>query len=554
MKAAAPALRDPWTWIGAVALLFLLSFVVMPLFQLLGQSLIGQRSGDFGLENYAAFFGSRYFMRALGNSMTIGVLGTVIALLLGVPIAYLCARSVVPGMGILRVLIILAMVSPPFIGAYAWILLFGRSGVVTQAGRAIAVDLPTIYGPGGIALVTALHTYPVVFMICYGALRRVDRTLEEAAQNLGRDRFGVIRTVTLPLILPALLTSGLLVFLNIISDFGTVNLLGEGERFPVLATLAFALFLAEVGEEPGMAATTSMVLLFIAFTVILIQRVLLRRRSVVNDGAQPPFRRPLEGWARIAVPVYVYGVALLANLAVIVVLATAFMQSRGASFQPVLTLENFRAALAIISNALTNSLVFSAIALVAIVIAGAFVGYLISRRDNAISRAVDLLVMIPYIVPGTVLGIGFAAAFNAPPLLLTGTAAIIVVVYIVRRLPYMIRAASSIVFQIDPAVEEASVNLGVSPLRTFFRIMVPLMGPGLFAGATLAWIEVFNELSASIVLYTAFTRTLPVATYQEVAGGYFGTAAALAAILIVMTALALWLFMRLGGGDEDLTL
>jgi iron(III) transport system permease protein len=354
--------------------------------------------------------------------------------------------------------------------------------------------------------------------------------------------------------MPALLTSALLVFLGIISDFGTVGLLGEGERFPVLATLAYALYVNEIGEEPGMAATTSVVLLLIAFAIILVQRVLVARRSVVNDGAQPPLRKELAGAARVLVPGYVFLVALVSNLALIVVLTTSLLQTRGAVFHPVLTLENYRGALAILSDALANSVVYSTTALAAIVVAGALVGYLISRRDNAVTRLLDLLVMIPYIVPGTVLGIGYVAIFNGPTIVLTATAAIIIIVYIVRRIPYMIRAAAAIVLQIDPSVEEASINLGVSPLRTFLKIMVPLMMPGLIAGATLAWIEVFNELSASIVLYTAFTRTLPVATFQEVFAGNFGTAAALAAMLIMITAAALALFTWLGGADKDMTI
>lgn len=550
----ARAARDPWNWIGIATLLFFLGFVVAPLVHLLTGSLIGQRSGEFGLENYLAFIRSPYFRRAFLNSLWIGSMGTALALALGVPIAYFAARYEVPGMRVLRVLIVLAMMSPPFIGAYAWIILFGRAGLVTQFGVSLGLPMPTIYGPLGIALVTALHTYPVVFMITYGAFRRIDRTLEEAAQNLGRDHWGVIRTVTLPLVLPGLLTSGLLVFLSIIADFGTVNLLGEGERFPVLATLAFALFLSEIGEEPGMAATTAMILLLLAFAVILIQRVLIARRSVVNDGAMPPIRVPLTGAARIAVPAVVYAIVAISNLSLMVVLTTSFLQVRGAVFQPVFTLANYAAAFAVISDSLTHSVLYSAIALVVIVIAGGPIGYLISRRETGLTRAIDLLVMVPYIVPGTVLGIGYAATFNNPPLILTATATIIILVYVVRRIPYMIRASASIVFQIDPAMEEASINLGVSPMRTFFKIMVPLMAPGLIAGATLAWIEVFNELSASIVLYTAFTRTLPVATFQEVFSGNFGAGAALAALLVAITAFALTLFTWLGGSDKDLTM
>ncbi|TVQ30991.1 MAG: iron ABC transporter permease, partial [Geminicoccaceae bacterium] len=238
----------------------------------------------------------------------------------------------------------------------------------------------------------------------------------------------------------------------------------------------------------------------------------------------------------------------------LVIIYTSFLETRGPVFGSAFSLMSYQTVFLTVGRAVTNSLTFSALALVLIAMAGALIGYLLARRDTAVTRALDALIMIPYVIPGTVLGIGFITAFNAPPLHLTGTVAIIVLAYFIRRLPYMVRAVSSIVYQVDRSVEEASVNLGAPPLRTFQKIMLPLMAPGLVAGATLAFVEVINELSATVVLYTASTVTLPIATYSQVIGGAYGTAAAVASLLVLITAFALLLFNLLGGREDRMSL
>ncbi len=546
------ALRtDPWTLVALAALAFLVVFVVLPLFELLRQSVIGQESGRFGLENFITFFESRYFRRALGNSFLVATLGTVLALLIGLPLAFVFARYDFPAKRWIEVAILMSMLSPPFVGAYAWILMFGRSGLVTEAGRSIGLELPTIYGPVGIAIASAFGLYPLVFLVVRGALSRVSATIEEAAASLGRSPVYVIWSVTLPLVMPAVVTSALLVFLGIISDFGTPAILGEGERYPVLATLAFSLYLSEIGAETGMAATTSMILVGLALALVLVARFLATRRLVANDGASSRSPEPLPARAAWMMAAGVAALVLIANMPLFVVVISSFLEVRGVVFQPALTLDNYTKAFGALGNALTNSLIYASVALALTIVAGTALGYYVSRRSGPLARMLDLLIMIPYVVPGTVLGIGYAQVFNGPPLFLTGTAGIIAMVYFVRKLPYMMRASSSIVYQIDRNLEEASLNLGVPPGQGFFRIMVPLMRPGVLAGASIAWVEIFNELSASIVLYTGATRTLPIAAYQQSLGGDVGMAAAYATMLIVVTAAALTLFMLASRGQKD---
>jgi iron(III) transport system permease protein len=546
------ALRtDPWTLVALAALAFLAVFVVLPLFELLRQSVIGQESGRFGLENFVTFFESRYFRRALGNSFLVATLGTVLALMIGLPLAFVFARYDFPAKRWIEVAILMSMLSPPFVGAYAWILMFGRSGLVTEAGRSIGLELPTIYGPVGIAIASAFGLYPLVFLVVRGALSRVSATIEEAAASLGRSPFYVVWSVTLPLVIPAVVTSALLVFLGIISDFGTPAILGEGERYPVLATLAFSLYLSEIGAETGMAATTSMILVGLALALVLVARFLATRRLVANDGASSRSPEPLPARTAWMMAAGVAALVLIANMPLFVVVISSFLEVRGVVFQPALTLDNYTKAFGALGNALTNSLIYASVALALTIVAGTALGYYVSRRSGPLARILDLLIMIPYVVPGTVLGIGFAQVFNGPPLFLTGTAGIITMVYFVRKLPYMMRASSSIVYQIDRNLEDASLNLGVPPGQGFFRIMVPLMRPGVLAGASIAWVEIFNELSASIVLYTGATRTLPIAAYQQSLGGDVGMAAAYATMLIVVTAAALTLFMLASRGQKD---
>ena len=550
MTALHRLLRDPWPLVAAGVVLVMLVFVAWPLAELARQSLIGQESGELGLENYATFFGSAYFRRALFNSLTVASLGTAIALALAVPLALAFARFDFPAKRWIEVAILMSMLSPPFVGAYAWILMFGRSGMVREALATIGIDLPPIYGTFGIAIASAFSHYPVVFLVLRGGLSRVNPALEEAAAGLGRGRLAVIRTVTLPLVLPALVTGTLLVFLGIIADFGTPSILGEGERYPVLATLAFSLYLSEIGAEPGMAATTAAILVILAMTLVLMARWLAARRVVSNDTAGTRTVTVLHGRQGAMLALGAAALVALANMPLLVVVGSSFLEVRGVVFQPALTLDNYANATAALGDALWNSLRYAAIALALILAMGSVAGYLIARQSGFLARLADLLIMVPYVVPGTVLGIGYASVFNEPPLLLTGTGSIIVVVYFIRRLPFVARASASIVYQIDRGLEEASQSLGVSPLVGFRRVMLPLMRPGLLAGAAIAWVEVFNELSASIVLYTGGTRTLPVAAYQQSLAGDVGMAAAYATMLIGITAAALALFTLLRGRTE----
>ncbi len=191
---------------------------------------------------------------------------------------------------------------------------------------------------------------------------------------------------------------------------------------------------------------------------------------------------------------------------------------------------------------------FFIVAILIIVLMGLLISYIIVRQRGVSGHLMDMLIMFPYVIPGAVLGISLIVAFNKPPFILTGTAFIMIIAFVVRKLPYTVRSGSAFLRQMDPSVEEASINLGVSPMKTFFTVTSRMMAPGILSGAILSWITYINELSSSVMLYGGKTSTISVAIYTEVVRNSYGTAAALATILTVSTVISLLIFLRVSKG------
>lgn len=229
---------------------------------------------------------------------------------------------------------------------------------------------------------------------------------------------------------------------------------------------------------------------------------------------------------------------------------TAFLKTSGRIFVKGYSLDSFSLAFERGSDAMLNTLKIGVLALFFVVVLAILIAYVTVRRRNVLTNLLDIISMVPYIVPGSVLGIALLLSFNKPPLLLSGTIMIMAIAFMIRRLPYTIRSSAAMVHQISPSVEEAAMSLGASNLKTFFRVTLPIMLPSVISGAILSWVTIISELSTSILLYTGNTRTMTVAIYTEVIRGNYGTAAALATILSLVTILSLLLFFKLSGKKE----
>ena len=541
---------DFWTLVTFFGYLIVIILLIYPLFNIFKASFIDGETGALSLTNYREFFSKPYYTRTILNSLIVSIGGTLGALLLGVPLAYFTSRFVIRGKTLLSTLAVLSLLAPPFIGAYSWIIMMGNNGFLRQFFASVGINFPTIFGPVGIILVYSLQYYPFVFLLTSGSLAAVDRSLEEAAENMGANTVTRFFRVTLPLVLPSVSAGGLMAFMMALANFGTPVIIGR--NFNVLPTLAYNLYTSEVGENPGMASTVSILLILVSTMVLFFQRYASSRRKYSSTMLNKPVIKKLKGLRNLGAHLVSYLIVFVSTLPLAVVVIYSFRKTKGPVFHPGFSIQSYQKIFHDVPKTITNSLLFSITAVIFIVVVGTLLGFIMSRKKNLPAKILDPLLMIPYIIPGTVLGIGFIVAFNNEPIYLAGTAIIIILVYFIRRLPYSIRSSASILKQIDPSLEEAGINLGSPPGKTFRKVTLPLMIPGIISGAIMSWVTAVNELSSSIVLYVGKTMTMPVRIYLSVLDGLFGTASALATILLLVTGIALFIVNTFLGGRNNI--
>ncbi len=513
---------DLWTFVilGGFALVIL--FLVYPLADVFRYSFTDKETGVLSLSNWIEFLSKKYYLKAFLHSMFVAVSTTSLCLLFGIPLAFFTTRYRIRGATLLNTVAVLALLSPPFIGAYSWVTMLGRNGFVRTGLASLGITLPPIYGALGIILADSLQYFPFVSLMTAGALMTIDRSLEEASENMGASSFRTFFRVTLPLVLPSVTGGALISFMMSLSNFGTPMIIGG--NYLVLPTLAYNLFTSEIAERPGMASTVSLILMLCATGIIALQQWASTRRKYASMLVNRPVRKNLSGLASILAHAVCYGIVALSALPLAVVVFFSFRNTNGPVFTPGFGFGSYREIFFDVPKTVMNSFLYSLVAVALIATIGTLLGFVLARRRTLAVKVLDPLLMIPYVVPGTVLGIAYIVAFNRKPLFLAGTATIIIMTYFIRRLPYSVRSAASILKQIDPALEEAGINLGSSPGRTFRTVTLPLMKAGIVSGAIMSWVTSMNELSASILLYVGKTMTMPIKVYLSVLDGYFGTA------------------------------
>ena len=539
---------DFWVIVSMLIIIFCLLFIVYPFFKMIGQSFYDTQTNAFTLANYLRFFEKKYYQEALGHSLLVSTLVTIFATALGVPLAYIGTRFNLYFKRVIYVMIVLSMLSPPFIGAYAWITLLGRSGIITQALESIGIMVGDIYGLKGIVLVFTLKLYPMVYLYVSGALSSIDSSLEEASENLCVSGIKRIMKVTFPVITPTILSSALMVFMTALADFGTPRLIGEG--YTTLPVIIYKEFLNEVGTDTGFASALSVIIIVIALLVLIVQKGYVDKKSYNMTSLRPPAVVELPVVKKILATMAVFVVSFLSILPQITVTVQSFLKTKGPLFVKGFSLESYRAVANKLADCITNTFLYAFIALAIIIILSLLGSYLIVRRKSMRSNLIDMLLMFPYVIPGAVLGICLTVAFNQPPILMTGTMWIIILSFVIRKLPYTMRSSVGILYQIDNSVEEASISLGVPPMKTFFKTTVHLMMPGLISGAVLSLVSMINTLSANLILYTGKTVTISVAIFNCVNNDAYGQAAALSTILTLTTIICLVVFNKISGGKS----
>ncbi len=538
-------------WFGITLAVFglYILFMFYPLYQLFKSSIIDPETGRFSLMYFQKFFATRYYLKTVGNSFKVTFTVTILVVLIATPLAYIMTTVKIKGAEWIRVLILISSMSAPFIGAYSWILMLGRNGSITRFIRNVfGVQVPDIYGFKGIVIVLTLQLVPLVFMYVSGALKNMDNSLLEAAESMNYYGIQKMFKVTVPLILPTILAGAILVFMRAIADFGTPMLIGEG--YKTVPVLVYTEFMGENGGETGFASAISILVIILTTSAFLIQKGISKRLSYSSSALNPIQAKKLDGWKNIAAHAVVYAYLVIALLPQICVIETSFRKTSGVVFKEGHSLDSYRSALSKMGNAIQNTMILGLIALAVIVFISVLIAYITVRRANAITGGLDIATMFPYIVPGSVLGISLITAFNQKPLLLTGTSIILIVAFTIKRMPYTIRSSSAILRQIGVSVEEAALSLGASNLKTFFKVTLPMMAPGVISGAIMSWITIITELSSSILLYTGKTKTMTIAIYTEVIRGNYGVAAALSTILTVITIASIFVMFKVTGSKE----
>lgn len=532
---------DIWKIISVIVLVLYVLFLLYPLFKLFFQAFF--QNGQFSLAQFQAFFSQKYYVKSITNSLKVSTLATMLTLAIGVPLAYFYQMYEIKGQSLLQVIIILCSMSAPFIGAYSWIMLLGRNGVITATIKKLTgFVMPNIYGFNGILLVLALQLFPLVFLYITGALKNVDNSLLEASENMGCSGVKRFFTLVIPLIMPTIIAATLLVFMRAFADFGTPLLIGEGyQTFPVVIYNAY---FAETGSDHNFGAAVSVIAIGITAIIFLFQRYINNKFQFTMNAMHSIERKPIHGFKAFLINFYCWFVVALAFMPQVYVIYTSFLKTSGKLFVKGFSLDSYRFAFTHLKKAIPNTFMIGLLALAIVVILAIMIAYLVVRRNNTVNRIIDILSMVPYVIPGSVVGIALAMSFSTKPLVLTGTVAIMVIALVIRRNPYTIRSSVATLQQIPLSIEEAAISLGSHKLKTFFTITVPMMANGILSGAILSWVSIITELSTAVILYNLNTVTLTLAVYTYVSRGNYGVAAAYATILTVTTIISLLLFMK----------
>jgi len=529
---------------GAIAIAVLLLAVALPLVELFYRSLI--RDGALSLGNYFDVFSVRRNYQSIWDTLALGFWSMIVAAALGVPLAWLVARTDLPGRRFLEIVCLLPYMLPPLIGAMAWTqLLAPRAGYINRLWMSLMgtrTPLFNIYSFDGMVIVMGFYTFPFVFLAVCGALERMNPSLEEAARICGARSARVARDITVPLVIPSIAAGMMLAFLYAASNFGIPALLGMRARIFVLSTRIYAYVLQ--GDMAGiqLATSLSVVLLALAGLLILGNRWILRRQhgaAIISGKSVRPTRVELGRFRYPLAAVVHLFMALTTMLPIVALFSTSFLKAWGLPLQASnLTLRNYQYILfefPLTRTAILNSLILAVASATAAVLLGAVFAYIVVKAKVRGRQAVDALVTFPRAIPGTVLALGMILAWSGRyGVNLYGTLTILFIAYLAYYTFYAYRNIAASLVQVHPSMEEAARISGAGLFQTLRDVVFPLIRPGLTAGWLLVFAPTLRELTISVLLYGPFTPTIGVALFDLQDAGYFHIASALAAVLVVV--------------------
>jgi len=525
-----------------IAVLILI-FVIYPLYKVIAVSLSPE--GSFSLDEYIYIFSKSWLRGTFYNSILLGVIVATTSTIIGFIAAFSLYKVQLPMRGFFRQIVMLPIISPPFMLTISIILLMGRNGLITK--QLFGITNYSIYGLDGLIIVQTLGMYPIAYRVLTGVLSRISPELENAALNLGGDKGYVFRSVTLPLAIPGLASAWLLVFVTSIADFANPMVLAG--NYDVLSVQAYMQFTGMYNLSRGSAL--AIMLLFPALLAFVIEKYWVSKKSYITVTGKPTGAKQDMVSKKVKKMLMGFLISLTAVIFLFyfTVVMGSFFTLWGVDFS--LTLEHFKYSWDVGLESIKDTLILAGTATPFTGLIGMIIAFIIVRKSFWGKNILQFSSLLSFAVPGTVIGIGYVLAFNERPFVLTGTAAIIILNLIFRNMPVGIESGVASLKQIDPAIEEASTDLGADSVYTFSKITLPLIKPAFFSGLSYSFVRGMTAVSAIIFLVSARWNHLTALILAQTEIMRLGAASVLSLILIIIVMSVFYLLGKLVGDDEE---
>ncbi|HEV8258921.1 MAG TPA: iron ABC transporter permease [Casimicrobiaceae bacterium] len=505
-------------------------FVAYPIVELLARAMFAD--GRLSLGTLLRLLSDRYTLQVVGNTLVLGLTVAIAGTILATLYAYAMTRVEMPWKPVWHFLALLPTISPPILMALSLILLYGRRGLITN--ELLGMQTTALYGYRGLVAAQILSYFPFAYLLLLNLFRNLDVSLEEAAGTMGANPGKVLTTISLPLLMPGLGSAFVLLFGYSFADLGNPLLLGGD--YPVLSSQIYLTIIGMYDIPKG--AALAVILLVPAVLLFFVQKRLAERTAYASVGSRGSHHPQVRDRAVTVAALIVCG---LVSVLILMQYATVFAGATTKLFgiDNTFTLRHFVAALTTSRAALLDTIGLAVMACVASAVMGVLIAYFVARTPMPGRGALDFMANLPLAIPGTVIGLAFALAFNHRPLLLTGTALIIVVVLSVRSLPYATRSGVASLQQLHRSLDEASTTMGATSGQTLWRVLLPLVRPAVIAGMIFTFTRSVTTLSAVIFVVSPHWSLVTPAILSQMDRGDVGEAAALSVILVVLVLLVI---------------
>lgn len=507
-------------------LIILMLFIVFPMINILKESF--SYNHKFSLIHYKNIKDMKENFIIILNTLKLGLVTSIISTTIGFFFAYGMTYVKVPFKKLFNSIAILPIVSPPFVIALSAIMLFGRRGFITRS--LLHIRNAEIYGFHGLVLVQVLTFFPVAYLMLVGLLQQIDPSVEEASRDLGASRWNVFKTITLPLMMPGLANAMLVIFIQAIADFGNPMVIG-GE----FTTVAVQIYLQGIGNyDMGSATALAVILVLMSVSIFITQKYYISKKSYVTVTGKVSRGREKISEKGIAIPITIVMTILTIFVLMMYIMIPigSLVKLWGVKYN--FSLEHYKYVLALGMKPIFDTTLLSIISTPITGVLAMIIAFLIVRKKFIGKSFVEFTTMMAIAIPGTIVGLGYIITYNTKPLVLTGTATILIIAFIMRNMPIGIRSGISALQQIDPSIEEAAMVLGANSRKVFTSVTLPMIKPAFFSGLVYAFVRSMTLVSTIIFLVSAKYNLLTVAIMNQIDVGKIGVASAYCTILIVI--------------------